>query len=467
MEKKTPEHDESFRDSIATIGKDGKRVWIYAQKPKGKLYNLRTYASIFYLIVFFSLPFIKINGVPLFMFNILEGKFVLFTMIFWPHDFFLFGLGMMIFILFVALFTVVFGRVFCGWACPQTVFMEMVFRKVEYWIEGDASHQKSLNHGPWTREKIIKKTTKNIAFFIISFIIANTFLSYLIGVDKLFEIMNEPLQKHFGGFMSILIFTGVFYGVYVRFREQVCLVVCPYGRLQSVLLDKDSVVVAYDYVRGEQREKFHKNEVRKAGDCIDCHQCVKVCPTGIDIRNGTQLECVNCTACIDVCNHMMDSVGLPKDLIRYSSENGIAKNQKLRLTGRMIAYSIVLTVLIGIEVFLLASRSDVDATIIRARGMLYQEQPNNQISNLYNIELENKTYRDIPINLKLEDTKGEIKLIGKDLMVNAEAQSAGAFFIYLDKSTISHRKTDIKVGLYSNGKKIKTIKVSFLSPVSR
>lgn len=467
MENKKPEHDESFRDSIATIDKEGNRVWIYAQKPKGKLYNLRSIASVFYLIIFFSIPFIKINGVPLFMFNILQGKFVLFTMIFWPHDFFLFGLGMMIFILFVALFTVVFGRIFCGWACPQTIFMEMVFRKIEYWIEGDATHQRTLNNGPWNKEKIIKKVSKNSLFFIISFIIANTFLSYLIGVDKLFDIINDPLQNHIGGLITILLFTGVFYGVYVRFREQVCLVVCPYGRLQSVLLDKNSVVVAYDYVRGETRGKFHKNEKRDIGDCIDCHQCVKVCPTGIDIRNGTQLECVNCTACIDVCNHMMESVGLEKGLIRYSSENGIATNQKLRLTGRMIAYSLVLTVLIGIEVFLLASRSDVDATIIRARGLLYQEQPDNRISNLYNIELENKTYRDIPIQLKLEDSKGEIKLIGKDLQVKAEAQSAGEFFIILDKSIISKRKTDLKIGLYSNGEKVKVIKVSFLSPVAR
>ncbi len=467
MVDKKSDPEESFRDSIATIDKAGKRVWIYAQKPFGKLYNFRSYASFLYLVVFFSLPFVKINNVPLFMFNILEGKFVLFTMIFWPHDFFLFGLGMMIFILFIALFTVVFGRVFCGWACPQTIFMEMIFRKVEYWIEGDAAYQRSLNNGPWTREKILKKASKNIVFFLLSFLIANTFLSYLIGADKLLEIMKEPIQNHAGGFASIIIFTSVFYGVYARFREQVCLVVCPYGRLQSVLLDKDSVVVAYDYVRGEQRGKFHKNEERKNGDCIDCHQCVKVCPTGIDIRNGTQLECVNCTACIDVCNHMMSSVGLPKDLIRYSSENGISKNQKLKLTGRMAAYSIVLTVLIGIEVFLLASRSDVDATIIRARGLLYQDQPNNQISNLYNIELENKTHTAIPINLKLEDMKGDIKLIGKELMVNAEAQSAGEFFIYLDKTSISSRKTDVKVGLYSFGKKIKTIKVSFLSPVSR
>jgi len=467
MDTNNEEQKESFRDSIATIGKDGKRVWIYAQKPKGKLYNLRSYASFFYLIVFFSLPFIKVNGQPLFLFNILEGKFVLFSMVFWPQDFFLFGLGMIIFVLFVALFTVVFGRVFCGWACPQTVFMEMVFRKVEYWIEGDASHQKMLNNGPWTREKIIKKVSKNTAFFLISFVISNTFLAYIIGIDELYTIMSEPIQSHIGGFTSIMIFTGVFYGVYVRFREQVCLVVCPYGRLQSVLLDKDSVVVAYDYVRGEERGKFKKNEERKIGDCIDCHQCVKVCPTGIDIRNGTQLECVNCTACIDACNHIMDSVGLPKGLIRYDSENGIAKKQKLRLTTRMIAYSVVLTVLIGVEVFLLASRSDVDATIMRARGMLYQEQTDDKISNIYNIKLINKTRENLPIQLKLANNEGEIKLIGKELFVKGETQESGEFFVMIDKANLSQRKSDYKVEIYSGDRKLKTVKISFLSPIAR
>jgi len=168
--------DESFRDSIATINKEGKREWIYAQKPKGKLYNLRSILSIFYLIVFFGIPFIKINGEPLFLINIVERKFILFGVIFWPQDLFLFAIGMLTFIVFIVLFTVVFGRVFCGWACPQTIFLEMVFRKVEYWIEGDAAKQKYLNTHGWTSEKIIKRGSKIIVFFLISYVIANTFL---------------------------------------------------------------------------------------------------------------------------------------------------------------------------------------------------------------------------------------------------------------------------------------------------
>ena len=459
--------NESFRDSIATIDKEGKRVWIYPKKPSGKLFNLRAYLSYIYLIVFFGLPFIKLNGEPLFLLDVLHKKFILFGMIFWPQDFFIFGLGMLIFIVFIALFTVVFGRIFCGWACPQTIFMEMLFRRIEYWIEGDGAHQKELNKTPWNREKIIKKTIKFILFFALSYLIANTLLSYLISFDEVAKMYTEPLNSHLGGLISLLIFTFVFYFVYSYLREQVCLIVCPYGRMQGVLLDKNSVVVAYDYERGEPRHKIKKNEEHGKGDCIDCGLCVKVCPTGIDIRNGTQLECVNCTACIDECNHVMEKINLPKGLIKYTSENGIKNKQKLAFTNRMKAYSAVLILLLGIEVFLLSTRSDYDATILRAKGMLYQEQPNNKLSNLYTIKLVNKTRKDLPAVIKVENFNADIQLIGKDLMVKSEAVTEGEFFVILKKNDIKKRKSILEIGIYSNNKKIKTVKTNFLSNISR
>ena len=311
----------TFRDSVATISKEGKRNYINPKKPKGRLYNLRTRFSILYLIIFFTLPFIKVNGEPIFMLNVLERKFILFGMIFWPQDFFIFAIGMLTFVVFVIVFTVVFGRIFCGWACPQTIFMEMVFRKVEYLIDGDAGKQRQLRQMPWNGEKIRKRTIKFIAFFIISFVIANFFLAYLISMDKLIGYIENP-SANTGTLISLTVFTFVFLFVYWWFREQVCLVVCPYGRLQGVLLDKNTIVVAYDKLRGEPRSKFKKTEAHQhesidedvalklktglteeektthahSGDCIDCFACVRVCPTGIDIRNGTQLECVNCTA---------------------------------------------------------------------------------------------------------------------------------------------------------------------------
>lgn len=465
MSGKEQDSSATFRDKVATVDKQGKRLWIFPQKPQGWFYNKRTLLSVLYLVVFFSLPFIKYKGHPLFMINVLERKFILFGQIFWPQDFFIFGLGMIIFIVFIALFTVVFGRVFCGWMCPQTIFMEMVFRKIEYFIEGSAAEQRILKNKPWNSDKIFKKVTKWTSFWIVSFLIANTFLAYIIGVDELKKIIFEPLSEHIGGFISLVIFTTVFFLVYSWFREQVCTVVCPYGRMQGVLLDRNSIVVSYDHVRGEPRGKFKKNEERTIGDCIDCHQCVHVCPTGIDIRNGTQLECVNCTACIDACDRMMEAVNLPKGLIRYASESNIADNKPTRFTGRMKAYTAVMVILLGVEAFLLASRTDVGVSILRSQGQLYQEQPNGQLSNLYNYKLLNKTYKEKELELKPENFEGRIELVGEEqLIVPKEKDVAGAMFIYIDKDKIHERKTKLEIGVYEEGKKIKTIKTSFLGP---
>lgn len=457
--------DESFRDSVATINKEGKRNWIYPLKPSGKFYKARTWLSIFYVIVFFTLPYIKYNNEPLFLFNVFERKFILFGVIFWPQDFFIFGIGMITMVIFIALFTIAFGRIFCGWVCPQTIFMEMIFRKIEYFFEGDAPQQKALSKQPWNKEKIIKRGGKLLVFFILSFIISNTFLAYIIGIDNLFKIISEPITEHLVGFITLLLFTGVFFFVYAWFREQACIVVCPYGRLQGVLIDRDTMVVAYDYVRGEKRGKFKKNEIRTNGDCIDCRQCVKVCPTGIDIRNGTQLECINCTACIDACDFMMEKVGFEKGLIRFASENNIASKTPQRFTPRMMAYSAVLTVLVGVLVFLLVTRKDVDATILRAQGQLYQEHDNNQISNLYNIKVINKTRKEVPIILKLENTNGSIELVGNnDLIVPPEGLTEGTFFVKVDKSFVKERKNKLVIGVYSGDKNIETIKTNFLGP---
>ncbi|MDX2048388.1 MAG: cytochrome c oxidase accessory protein CcoG [Chitinophagaceae bacterium] len=458
---------ESFRDRIATVDATGKRKWVFAQKPKGKFYNIRTLVSVGFFILFFTLPFIKVNDRPLFLFNIPEARFIIFGKVFWPQDFFIFGLTMVTFIIFIVLFTAAFGRLFCGWVCPQTVFMEMLFRKIEYLIEGDAAEQKLLKKSSWTPEKIRKKLTKHIVFYLLAFIIANFFLAYIIGIDELKKIITEPVSQHIGGFISILVFSGVFYGVYAYFREQACTVVCPYGRLQSVLLDKNSMIVAYDYKRGEPRAKFKKTQTERdvTGDCIDCFQCVKVCPTGIDIRNGTQMECVGCTACIDACNKMMDAVGRPRGLVRYASENGILKGTKLRYTGRMKFYTVLLNLLAGLLAALLLTRKDVGGTILRAPGMLYQERGADSISNLYTIKIVNKTMKDISLSLKLEEAPGRIiEAEGGNILVKKEGQGKGSFFIILPKSFVSNRKTELQVGLYEGNKKITSIETNFMGP---
>ena len=466
--------EENFRDSIATITKEGKRAWMFPKKPSGKFYDYRKYVSYFLLLFLFASPFVKINGNQFLMFNVLERRFNIFGFPFWPQDFHLVVISMIIGVVFVALFTVGFGRIFCGWMCPQTIFMEMVFRRIEYWIDGDRGAQIRLKKAPWTGEKIRKRVLKWIIFFIISFLVANVFLAYLIGNDKLILYITEGPVGHLGTFIPLLIFTGVFYFIFAWFREQVCIIACPYGRLQGVLLDEKSIVVAYDHKRGEGengRKKFRKNEDREAlghGDCIDCFQCVNVCPTGIDIRNGTQLECVNCTACIDECDTIMERIDKPKGLIRYASEHEINTKQKFRFTPRMKGYAAVLTVLTGILIGMLFLRNDLEANILRLPGQLYERKENNIISNVYTYKLVNKTVKDVDdVSFKLLSHNGEIKMVSQDtFLVPAQDLAEGTLFIEINASALTGDKDELKIGVFSGDDMIETAITQFLAPRS-
>ncbi|MBL7950352.1 MAG: cytochrome c oxidase accessory protein CcoG [Flavobacteriales bacterium] len=461
--------DESYRDAISTVDKQGKRVWVYPKKPHGKFTRWRQWFGYALLALLFAGPFLRIGGEPLLMINIIERRFVFFGQSFWPQDFLIFVMGFLAFIVFVALFTVAFGRLFCGWACPQTVFMEQVFRRIEYAIEGDWKQQQALNKAPYSNEKVLKKTTKHVLFFIISFLISNTFLAYIIGSDELLRIMREPAAQHAGGLIAMVGFSGVFYGNFAFFREQACTTVCPYGRLQGVLLDRKSIVIAYDHVRGEARGLFRKGEERGEvgkGDCIDCKACVHVCPTGIDIRNGTQLECVNCTACIDACDHMMTNVGLPTGLIRYASEAEVADKQPFKFDLRMKAYTGVLGAIVGVLVTLIALRSDTDSTLLRTPGMLFQERPDGRISNLYALKTVNKTQHDLTLRLELIDRQGEVQLVGKALNAEAGQLAQGELFIILSKDQLDGMKTKLVVGVYSGDRLLEKVKTSFVGPIT-
>lgn len=459
------EHQE-FRNHLATVTKEGKRKWIYPKKPSGRFHNARVVVSIILLAFLIITPFIKVNGQPLILLDFPNRNFIIFSIPFGPHDFVLFALALITFVVFIILFTVIFGRIFCGWLCPQTVFMEMVFRKIEYWIEGDAREQIKLKAAPWTAKKIFKKGIKQIIFFAIAFFISNIFLSYIIGMDKLIDIVTDPPSKHLGGLIAITIFSGVFYFVFSYFREQACTIVCPYGRLQGVLLDQDSIVIAYDYKRGEPRGKLKKGEdFSNRGDCIDCHLCVDVCPTGIDIRNGIQLECVNCTACIDACDSVMDKINRPRGLVRYASLKNIENKAKFKFTPRMTLYTVVLVILLTVLTVLLINRSDYAVTVLRTRGTIYQEQPDNKISNLYDLNIVNKTFNPAKLDIKLKNLDAEIKLIGGDLNFKPQEIKEMKFMIVLDKSKITKVNTPVEIDVLDGDKVIKSIKTSFLGPM--
>ena len=459
-----------FRDHLATADKEGRRMWLFPKKPRGKFYQARTWVTWVLLVIMFGGPFVKINGNPLLMVNIVERRFSVLGVIFWPQDNLVFALGFLLFLMGIAVFTAAFGRLWCGWTCPQTVLMEMVFRKLEYWIEGDAGSQKALDRAPWTATKIGKRGFKHLLFLALSFVIGNTLLAYIIGIDALKQIVTDDPRAHLSGLSFMVLFTLIFYGIFARFREQACTFICPYGRLQSTLLDENTIVVAYDYKRGEQRGRYRRSDTiqqrssKQLGDCIDCRNCVSVCPTGIDIRDGTQMECVNCTACIDACDDVMDKIKRPRGLIRFASLNGIEKGQTLQLTPRIVGYCVILLLLgIGLITMLL-TRSDIDTTLLRAPGALFQTSAEGKISNLYLLKLINKTHRQIPVQLRLEGTTGTLTTLGGQLDLQAEQQTEASVLIEISPDQLASGNTPLAIGIYTGKRKLQTIKTIFVGP---
>jgi cytochrome c oxidase accessory protein FixG len=466
-----PSEFEEFRASSSTVDDKGKRVWVYPKKPSGNYHKARVGVTVLLLGLLFAGPLVKVGAQPLFLFNVFARKFIIFGQAFWPQDFVLLAITLITCFVFVILFTVVFGRIWCGWMCPQTLFMEMVFRKIEYLTEGDMAAQRRLATAPWSFDKIKKKILKHSAFLLIAVLIAHTLMAYMIGIEETWKVAKGSPSEHLAGFFGMAGFTAVFYWLFAFFREQACIAVCPYGRLQGVLLGRESIVVAYDWLRGEPRGHLKKKTPAPSsqsvqGDCIDCNLCVQVCPTGIDIRNGTQLECVNCTACIDVCDDVMIKIGKPKGLIRFASYQSIKNGVQKLITGRVIGYSLVLVLLLGILSFALITRSDVETTFLKVSGTLYQREP-GLITNLYNAEFVNKTFEELNLEVRIESPSYAqlYKVDGKAVIVPAEDMIKSVYFIKIPEKQIMNARTVVRLGIYKNGRKVEDLKVKFIGPV--
>jgi cytochrome c oxidase accessory protein FixG len=460
------EAHQTFRDELASVQKDGRRRWVYARKPSGRYYRARTIVSWFLLAFFLLAPFIKVYGQPLLLFNVLERKFVIFGLVFWPQDFYLLVLCVLTGFVTIALVTAAVGRVWCGWLCPQTVFLEMLFRKIEFAIEGSAQQQLRRDKAPLTFDTVWRKGLKHAIFFALSFLIANVFLAYIIGADELWTIVTDPPNAHLVGLAAITGFSFVFYSVFARFREQACTFACPYGRVMGALVDASTITVAYDRPRGEPRGKLVKGATGgDRGDCIDCHQCVTVCPTGIDIRNGIQLECVACTACIDACDDVMTRIGKPTGLIRYASEIGLRERGATRwLTPRVKAYGLVWLALFSTAATLIARRPDLDVLVLRQPGTLQATLDHGDVGNFYNVQVINRSSRQHALTYIVTQPEGAtLTPLGQIHEVAPRGIVNGRFLVRMPPDRVSGTSTPVRIDVRSGDTLIESIDTSFLA----
>jgi cytochrome c oxidase accessory protein FixG len=464
------EAHETFRNELASVARDGRRRWIYARQPSGGFYRARTAVSVALLAFLFLAPFVTINGQPLMLLDILERRFVLLGVFFRPQDFYIVVLIALTVLVTLVLATVVVGRVWCGWLCPQTVFMEMLFRRLEYLIDGSAEQQLRRDRGPWTRERILRYGVKQAIFFALSFVIANVFLAWVIGADELKTIVTDPPRQHLAGLAAIVLFSFVFYLVFSRFREQACVLACPYGRMMSALTDERTITVTYDSRRGEPRGRLVRQADATAtppaqGDCIDCHQCVTVCPTGIDIRNGIQLECVSCTACIDACNGVMRRIGRPAGLIRYDSHAAIVSGRRRVLSGRIAAYAGVWLVLVSAVSVLLVGRRDLDVQILRQPGTLYATLATGEVANFYDIQAFNRTARATSFTIEVSEPRGAtLTSLGQIDHVDPYGQLDGRLVLRVPPTELSGPSTPVRFAVRTHDGVVQTIDSAFLGP---
>ncbi|MCM2324679.1 MAG: cytochrome c oxidase accessory protein CcoG, partial [Oligoflexia bacterium] len=357
-------------DRLATTDEQGGRVYLYPAEVKGPFRRLRRVVYDVLLVIFLALPWLRIGGQPVVLLDIPRRRFSLFGETFWAHDapILLFVLGG--FVLALVLATAVWGRVWCGWACPQTVFIDGVFRRLERWIEGHAFERRRRDEGPWTLDKGARRIVKWAAFVAVSLVIAHTFLAYFVGTDELGRMLRGSPGQYPAAFLVMAVTMGIVLFDFGWFREQFCTIACPYGRFQSVLMDSDSLIVGYDARRGEPRRGTAP--AKEEGDCVSCQRCVQVCPTGVDIRRGVQLECIACTACIDACDEVMTRLKRPKGLIRYASTSELAGGKRRKFGPRVALYLGLLLVFISGLTLSIAGREALDTTLVRFVGEPYQ-----------------------------------------------------------------------------------------------
>jgi len=455
---------------LPTLNEDGTRRWIRPKPSHGKWWERRRVVAYALMAIFFAAPHLRLFGKPIFLMDLPRRQFTLMGYTFLPTDTLLFMFVLGSGVIGIFLLTAFFGRAWCGWACPQTVYLEYLFRPIGRWFDGGYTGSRNLDKkGEWFTPKRI---AKYITFFLLALFVSHTFLAFFVGTDSLYRWVTSSPAAHPTAFFFVVVFTGIVWFNFTYFREQTCLIVCPYGRWQSALIDRQSLIVAYDYVRGEPRAHATANRDPKAGDCIDCGACVQTCPTGIDIRNGLQMECVHCTQCIDACDDVMRRVGKPTGLIRYSSQDEIAGQPRKLLRVRTVLYPVVLAVLLGGLVTALVTKAPADVTVLRAIDAPFTEEADGRISNQIRVKITNRRGTDQQYAIVLEGLEGpdltsaEVTVVAPEnpLIVQAGATRTTSIFILLPRKAFTNGGRRIRLVFTDSKGYSETVGYGLLGP---
>lgn len=390
-------------ERLATTDEKGKRVYLFPAQVKGFFRKRRDILNVFLIAIFLMMPWIKIGGVQSILIDIPNRRFALFGFTFWSTDIPILFFVLLILVIGLVFVTAIWGRVWCGWACPQTVFIDGVFRKIERWVIGSHVDQRTLAKAPWSFSKIKKLSIKWSLFLLVSLILAHSFLAYFVGAENLPAMMSTSPAENWTAFLVMLFTVALVLFDFAWFREQFCIIMCPYGRLQSAFLDESSLAVLYDEKRGEPRWGPGVDRT-KAGDCVNCYRCVSVCPTGIDIRRGVQLECIACTACIDVCDEVMANNKKPKGLIRYDSIRGINGEKRNVFTPRLLIYTVLLMIGLGGLIWKISTREVLDVAVLRGvkeEPFKAVENEPNLILNHFRMHIRNRSFKPIKVRFEL------------------------------------------------------------------
>ncbi len=467
MQPTKPAAQAYIPETNATIGAHGKRQWLYPAAAKGRFTRARNVVSSVLIVLYLAIPWLTLNHHPVLRFDIPGRRYYIFGATFVATDLYLLALFILIALIGLFLFSALLGRLWCGWGCPQTVYMEGVFRRIERWIEGTPLKQQKLNNGPRDDTYWAKKLLKHGLFAAISLLLSASFIAYFIDARASFAMFSTLGADHPAAFVMMLVTAGFVYFDFAWFREQFCTFLCPYARLQAVMLDEHSLIIAYDPGRGEPRGAIRPGETFEGrGDCIDCKRCVQVCPTGIDIRQGLQLECISCTACIDACDTVMEKVGRPHGLIRYDSLAGIARKQHKVLRPRVGLYSFVLLLMLVVFTLKLTGRETVELSVTRMAGIPYLVQDDGMVRNVFTLHVTNTQTdaRQVSVKVSGEDDL-ELLVPGQPFVVEPGQRLTAEAFVLMPTKEVEHAETPIKFTLISEGHALSMSQAVFLGPV--